>query len=502
MRQTHAVVILASVARWSQPRELTLAVFMNLQSAPSIAKLAACLGFFFWNASALSQDRTYAGKVGRLEAIFTLRWQDGDLVTGSYFCPSGKSISYELRGENKINGRLNLDEFTHGQLTAKIVLQKIDKMGKISWQGTMHNVDGRKLPVSFTRTSSVPAPKTSAVSTSSREYLAIWDRTRVTCMLDWSRDGTVRGTMRDPSTGEAMEIQGSNPQEGLLRLNWQRGGQLESAELNKSLTSKGIVWQGWLSSGKPFILTRLRSGGAPANASETYEQVRITVAPQTVWPTPLFQGKEISSSAFRAELGKRDAEQTERHPLKAVIESVSKSDGTLQLSLRTLEFDNDYDKKHYIPSLEQFTFSVPTLAEPQSFQPGDECFASVDKTGQILGLRLGSASITHWRKRANGFIEVLTGHDRGLDRGPAVPREYLPDRLDLSEHSGGQPFPRDLYFTPSFGLILHIEMAGIGEMELESLPAPKTGVEKLWISEQKQGGRHAIPSIQRAYDAG
>lgn len=450
----------------------------------------------------MSQDRTYSGKVGTREAIFTLRWQDEDLVTGSYFCPSGKRISYELRGENKTTGCLNLDEYTHGQLTAKIVLQKAGDRGKITWQGTMHNLDGRKLPVSFTRTSSIPAPKTSAVSAGSREYLAIWGRTRVTCMLDWGKDGTVRGTMSDPSTGEAMQIQGDNPQDGLLRLNWQRGGQLESAELNKSVTSKGIVWQGWLSIGKPFILARFRNGGAPSQASETYEHVRVIVAPQTDWPAPQFQGKEISNNAFRAELSRKGAEQTDRYLLKAAVESVSKTDGTLRLQLRALEFDNDYDKKHYIPSLEHFTFSVPTLAEPESFQAGDECFASVDKTGTVLGISLGAAAITHWRKRSDGFVEVLTGHDRGLDSGPAVSREYLPDRLDLNEGSGGQPVPRDLYFTPSFGLILHVEMAGPGEVELESLPPPRAGVEKLWISEQKQGGRQAIPSIQRAYDAG
>ncbi len=475
---------------------------MSLPFTSSIASLIVGLGLFFSNASAIGEDRTYSGKVGAQDAIFTLRWQDDSVVTGSYFCPSGKRISYELRGENQTAGRLNLDEYTHGQLTAKIVLLKAGDTGKITWQGMIYNLDGRSLPVSFTRTISIPVPKTSAVSASSRLYLAVWNRTRFTCMLDWNKDGTVRGIMSEPSTGESTQIEGKNPKEGLLRLNWLRKGELESLELNKSLTSRGIVWQGVLSSGEPFILARFRNGGAPAQASETYEQVRVIVAPRTDWPAPPFQGKNLSNAAFRAELRRKAADETDIYLVKAAIESVSKTHGTLHLHFRALAFDNDYDKMHYIPSLEHFSFSVPTLAEPGSFNVGDQCFVSVDKKGTVFGVSLGAAAITHWRKRADGYVEVLTAHNRGMETGTAVSREYLPDRLDLNDGSGGQPIPRDLYFTPSFGLVLHVEMAGPGEMELESLPPQKGDVEKLWILEEKQGGRQAIPLAQRAYDAG
>jgi hypothetical protein len=468
---------------------------------PSIGKLVACLGFFFLNISCMAEDRTYSGKVGRIDAVFTLCWQDGDLVTGSYFCPSGKKIVYELRGENKTPGCLNLEEYTHGQLTAKIVLQKNDAKGKISWKGTMHNLDGRKLAVSLSRTNTNPSSKTPASSGNSREYLAILDGKRFTCILDWHEDGSVQGTISAPSLPETIQVLGANPQDGVLHLRWQLGGQTESAELKKNLTSKGIIWHGWLASGNQFILTRLRSGGAPSQTSETYDQVRVTVAPHTVWPVPSFKGREISASAFRAELGNKLGESGERYPIKAVIESVSKIDGTLRLQLRALEFSDEYDKKHYIPSLEHFAFSVPTLAEPGSFQPGDECFASVSQTGSILGLSLGAVSITHWRKRADSFVEVLTGHDRGVDGGAAVPRSYVPDRLGLSEHAG-EPFARDLYFNPSFGLVLHLEVAGAGEMELESLPTPKAEVEKPWNSVEEKGGGDAVPLVQRAHDAG
>ena len=474
---------------------------MSLQITPYIARLAACLAFFLLNICSMAEDRTYSGKVGRLEAIFTLCWQAGDLVTGSYFCPAGKQISYELRGDNKTPGRLNLEEYTRGQLTAKIVLQKTDDKGKISWQGTMHNLDGRKLAVSFSRTNSSPAPKNSRISGSSREYLAVWDGNTFTCILDWHGDGTVRGTMSAPSTGESIQIQGDNPQEGLLNVQWQRAGQMESAELKKNLTSKGIVWQGWLASGKQFILTRLRSGGAPSQAFETYDQVQVTVAPHTVWPVPSFKGREISASVFRTELGNKSGEVGERYPLKAVVESATKIDGTLRLQLRALKLNYDYEKKQYIPSLEHFAFSVPTLAEPESFLPGDECFASVDKTGAILELRLGAVTVTHWRKRADGFVEALTGHDRGVDGGLAVPRAYIPDRLG-SIGKSEQLFARDLYFNPSFGLLLHLEMAGAGEMDLESLPAPKAELEKPWISVQDIDGLDPVPPVQRAHDAG
>lgn len=98
----------------------------------------------------------YGGKVGKLPALFFIEWAGGN-VYGHYYHPAkGSQQTYQLEGTNPRNGVLNLKEFTQGhggerKLTARIFLTKKVVKGKIIWSGMMHNTDGRKLPVSFSR---------------------------------------------------------------------------------------------------------------------------------------------------------------------------------------------------------------------------------------------------------------------------------------------------------------------------------------------------------------
>lgn len=94
--------------------------------------------------------QTYAGSVGSRSAIFTLTWIPDGNVTGSYYHPADGAI-YQLRGKNTSDGQLVLTETTAGIQSAIITLKKSITGGLITWTGTMHNTDGRVIPVSFTR---------------------------------------------------------------------------------------------------------------------------------------------------------------------------------------------------------------------------------------------------------------------------------------------------------------------------------------------------------------
>jgi len=95
---------------------------------------------------------TYIGHVGRLDAIFFLKWLPDGKVQGTYFYPKrGITKSYTLIGNNPQDGQLFLAEYTDQTLTAKIGLSKRVSQEAITWEGQMKNEDGRSFNVSFSR---------------------------------------------------------------------------------------------------------------------------------------------------------------------------------------------------------------------------------------------------------------------------------------------------------------------------------------------------------------
>ncbi len=102
----------------------------------------------------MGTSQTYVGTVGSRSAIFILTWQPDGNVTGQYNHPDdGPSVVYQLRGSNTSEGQLVLTEYTGSSQSAIITLKKSISQGLISWNGKMHNTDGRVMPVSLTRRS-------------------------------------------------------------------------------------------------------------------------------------------------------------------------------------------------------------------------------------------------------------------------------------------------------------------------------------------------------------
>lgn len=101
----------------------------------------------------------YGGRVGKLEAVFLIEWdgEPNNTLNGFYYYPSrGRELKYRLTGTNPKPGVLVLQEFTTtangGEvLSATCRLTKRVSGGRVIWEGRMNNIDGRVLPMSFSR---------------------------------------------------------------------------------------------------------------------------------------------------------------------------------------------------------------------------------------------------------------------------------------------------------------------------------------------------------------
>lgn len=93
----------------------------------------------------------YSGNVGRLAAEYALTWHGDRTVTGSYSYPDRPGTTYRLEGSNPREGELYLVEYTGDRITARCNLAKTLTDGEIIWAGTMHNTDGRRLPMRLSR---------------------------------------------------------------------------------------------------------------------------------------------------------------------------------------------------------------------------------------------------------------------------------------------------------------------------------------------------------------
>jgi hypothetical protein len=96
------------------------------------------------------QEEGYVGHVGQHNALFNLKWLPGGRITGNYFYQGGDR-SYTLSGDNFTEGKVYLEEYTEGELTARIALVKYIIGNEIVWSGIMQNTDGRRFDISFSR---------------------------------------------------------------------------------------------------------------------------------------------------------------------------------------------------------------------------------------------------------------------------------------------------------------------------------------------------------------
>jgi hypothetical protein len=92
----------------------------------------------------------FAGSVGGLGARYALQWDDTGRVSGTYYYPKGKErIVYSLTGAVSREAVLYLEEYTGGNLSARITLRERGGRGTGDWEGMMYNTDGRRFKMNM-----------------------------------------------------------------------------------------------------------------------------------------------------------------------------------------------------------------------------------------------------------------------------------------------------------------------------------------------------------------
>ncbi|MEY2497272.1 MAG: hypothetical protein QOD12_828 [Verrucomicrobiota bacterium] len=142
---TASIAVTASTTKIkpAEPAALTPTSAPTLSASPSSAPLQE-------EANVTGKEYTFTGKVGMSEAVFHLRFENGDRVSGNY---THGSSTYRLEGTHPFKNRLSLDEYTGEKITAHLDLTRANTINTVHWEGTMRNTppDNRTFRIWFER---------------------------------------------------------------------------------------------------------------------------------------------------------------------------------------------------------------------------------------------------------------------------------------------------------------------------------------------------------------
>lgn len=447
----------------------------------------------------------YRGKVGKLEAVFSLEWHDDGSVSGAYAYPSKPGTVYGLAGSNPAEGELYLEEYTGDTLTARCFLKKNVTNGAIIWRGEMNNTDGRVLEMEFARargenaTAAVPASPAAAEAT----YSGYVGRLEAEFQLSWLEDGTVSGSYHYPQRPDTIYgIHGVNPAEGELFLAEYTGDRLTaSCALRKRLEADVIVWEGIMMNADgrhfPMAFARARGTTAPAGTIDDYEAKRRAIF------------SSIGGSARWDDFPLAD-EVVERVPVHLdggeyfgarILAWDSDGIGT---TIKLIIADWDNDGKLLVDEGREVTLRVArTLPIPAALLVGREISLLVDGDGAIYSLELPDIAITHVRRSPSGKLEVrgvidLSTAADSFDWTPerfaekmrtAPVIDFIPDKLALDlepvrdlELAEGEVFFQTIRYVRDHGIVIQATSAGPGSLELESLSLDPEPEPVPWIA--------------------
>ncbi len=96
------------------------------------------------------KEYTFTGKIGFSDAVFHLKFENGERVIGNY---NRGGSTYRLEGTHHPKNKLSLDEYTGDKVTAHLDLTRSNTTNMVHWDGTMRNTppDNRTFHVSFER---------------------------------------------------------------------------------------------------------------------------------------------------------------------------------------------------------------------------------------------------------------------------------------------------------------------------------------------------------------
>jgi hypothetical protein len=89
--------------------------------------------------------KLFSGKVGKLDAVYSLQWYPDGAISGTYYYPKRPSTSYTLTGKDLGNGNIQLIEYTGNDVSAHFYLY----LRGSCYVGQINNTDGRIFNISM-----------------------------------------------------------------------------------------------------------------------------------------------------------------------------------------------------------------------------------------------------------------------------------------------------------------------------------------------------------------
>jgi|GEM_PF-1564008 len=466
----------------------------------------------------------YTGAVGRLEARFSLDFHDDGSVKGRYSYPSRKGVVYTLRGTNPRPGELYLEEYTGRELTARCYLVKELTGEAVVWEGEMHNTDGRVFPMWFSRArggadpGSTPAMPT-VPNAGESIYAGSVGKLKANFALRWHDGGRVSGRYSYPARpGVTYTLEGRNDREGELYLEEFTGTRLTArCLLHKEVTGEVIAWEGRMynTDGREFPMRFVRRGETvalpepePAWEKERKDELRrlLAVMPRRVTWTEFPRAMEpIDMVPLHAEGGSwRNGKITGfrsgegRSTFRFVMENPDWRRGS----------GDRFGGEQFVLDVAR-EFSVPT-----DLLVGNEVGLFIMDDGTLTDFGICTIIMTHWRKTGRGRVEVrgmietteMWEENQAIDEiGRATIDERLlisvvPDKVAIERDPVEEFVPRGMSITRDFGIVIMLDAAGPGMLELESISLEPE--ERPWIFLGDRGAWDQVPLSQRTGEAG
>ena len=205
------------------------------------------------------RESTFTGKIGSSDAVFHLKFEGGERVSGSY--TQGGS-TYRLEGSHHPKNKLSLDEYTGDKITAHLDLTRSTTNNAVHWDGTMRNTapDNRTFQVSFERplantTASPSVPATTSSPDESNEaageYTFSGKVGATDAIFHLKFGGPEHVTGDYIQNGVTYRLQGRHPKGKLLLDEYTQDRLTAHLNLTRTDSASDLGWEGTMQNTPP-----------------------------------------------------------------------------------------------------------------------------------------------------------------------------------------------------------------------------------------------------------